>query len=236
MGIDEALIESVGSGRSPPTLRLYRWSPSCITVGYFQSLEDEVDTAACREAGVDAVRRLTGGGAVFHDREITYSIILPLGHPLAPLDILESYRLICSGLVRALARLGVESEFAPINDIVAGGKKVSGNAQSRRSSCLLQHGTVLLGLRLDLMFSLLKVPAEKLKGKLIEDAKQRVTSLEILLGRRLEYEEAACALREGFAEAWDAGLDEGSLSEAEAEAAASLAASRFSRPEWNGRR
>jgi lipoate-protein ligase A len=236
MGIDEALIGSVSRGESPPTLRLYAWWPECVTIGYFQSLEDEVDLAACRAAGVDAVRRLTGGGAVLHDAEITYSIVLPIGHPLAPEDILESYRRICSGIVRGLGLLGVEASFEPINDIAAGGRKLSGNAQTRRSGCLLQHGTVLLGLDPELMFKLLKVPAEKLRGRPIENVRARVTSLRELLGREVSYSEAAQGLRAGFAEAWDAELEEAALSNAEAAEARALAAERFSSPEWNGRR
>lgn len=236
MGIDEALLGSVAKREAEPTLRLYAWSPPCVTVGYFQSLEDEVDLEACRQSGVDAVRRLTGGGAVFHDDELTYSIILPLGHELAPDDILESYRLICSGLVAGLGRLGVEASFAPVNDIVAAGKKISGNAQTRRASCLLQHGTILLDSDPDRMFSLLKVPAEKLKGKLIEDVKSRVTTLRSLLGRKVSAAEAAAAIRQGCSDAWGAELAEGELSAAEAEDAATLAAERFSSPAWNSRR
>jgi lipoate---protein ligase len=236
MGIDEALLGSVSRGESPPTLRLYSWSPPCVTVGYFQSLEDEVDLGACRAAGVDAVRRLTGGGAVFHEAEITYSLVVPLGHELAPDDILESYRRICAGLVAGLARLGVKAAFEPINDIAAGGKKLSGNAQTRRSGCLLQHGTVLLDLDAERMFSLLRVPAEKMKGRLIEEVKARVTSLRSLLGRELPYAEAASALRLGFAEAWGAELEEAELSRDEVATALRLAAERFSSPEWNGRR
>jgi lipoate-protein ligase A len=236
MGTDEALLGSVSRGESPPLLRLYRWSPPCVTVGYFQSLEAEVDLGACADAGVDAVRRLTGGGAVFHEAEITYSVIVPLGHPLAPDDILESYRRICLGLVRGLGLLGVEASFAPINDIVSGGKKVSGNAQTRRSGCLLQHGTLILDLDLERMFSLLKVPAEKAKGRLIEDVKARVTSMRGLLGRELPFEEAAEALKRGFSEGWAAELSPEPLSAKEGAEARRLAAERFSSPEWNRRR
>ena len=161
---------------------------------------------------------------------------MPLGHELAPDDILESYRGICAGLVAALSHLGVAASFEPINDIAAGGRKLSGNAQTRRSGCLLQHGTVLLDLDPERMFSLLKVPAEKQKGRLIEDVKARVTSLKSILGREVGYAEAALALRRGFAEAWGAELEDAELSDAELADARRLAAERFSRPEWNGRR
>lgn len=236
MGIDEALLGSVSIGAAPPTLRLYAWSPPCVTVGYFQSLEEEVDLEACRAAGIDAVRRLTGGGAVFHEAEATYSVVLPLGHELAPEDILESYRRICAGIVAGLGRLGVDAVFAPINDIAVGGQKVSGNAQTRRKGCLLQHGTVLLGLDPERMFSLLKVPAEKLRGRLIEDVNARVTCLRTLLGREVGYAEAAGALREGFASAWGAELEEAALSAEEEAEARKLAEERFAMSEWNGRR
>jgi lipoate-protein ligase A len=236
MGIDAALLEAVAEGQSPPVLRLYSWEPACVTVGYFQSMDAEVDLEACRAAGVDAVRRLTGGGAVFHDAEITYSLVVPAGHELAPDDILESYRRICAGLIRGLALLGVDAAFAPINDIESGGRKVSGNAQTRRRGCLLQHGTVLLDLDAERMFSLLKVPAEKLRGKLIEGIKSRVTSLRGILGRPVGYEEAARALRLGFAEAWGAEFEEAGLSEGESALAERLARERFSSGEWNLRR
>jgi lipoate-protein ligase A len=244
MGVDEAILRAVAEGLSPPTLRFYRWSPPCVTVGYFQSMEAEVDLEACRAAGIDAVRRLTGGGAVFHDAEVTYSVVVPEGGPLSPPDILESYRRVCAGLVEGLAELGVDAAFSPINDIAVGGKKVSGNAQTRKSGCLLQHGTVLLDVDPERMFSLLKVPSEKLKGKLIEGAKARVTSLGAILGREVGYAEAVRALATGFARAWvrspslpeGAILRPGTLSERESVEARTFASGRFSDPAWNLKR
>ena len=83
MGLDEAVLGSVSEGRQPPTLRFYGWNPPTVSLGYFQGLDDEVDREACRAAGVDVVRRITGGGAVFHDDELTYSVVIPERHPLA---------------------------------------------------------------------------------------------------------------------------------------------------------
>lgn len=239
MGIDEALLDHCSADPSAAALRLYSWTPRAVTVGYFQSLKEEVDLEACAAAGVDAVRRVTGGGAVFHDAEITYSLIVPEASVLAPADILDSYARICGGITAALGLLGIEAAFTPINDIQAGGKKVSGNAQTRKKGCLLQHGTILLGLDLEAMFSLLLVPKEKLAGKLIADAKARVTCLRELLGRELPYAEAATALAGGFAQAWaplGVELCPSALEPAEAEAGARLAASRYSSPAWNLKR
>lgn len=224
---------------SQPTLRFYRWQPHCVTIGYFQSMADEVDLGACERLGVDAVRRVTGGGAVFHAQEITYSLIVPEGSPLAPDDILESYRITCLGIVTGLARLGVGADFAPINDIQVGGRKVSGNAQTRKRGCLLQHGTILLGVDLETMFGVLKVPAEKLKGKLLADAKARVASLDALLGREVGFVEAGAALAAGFDEAWaplGVEFELGSLTDEELAAARRLSMEKYSTEAWNLKR
>lgn len=242
MGLDEAILEEVAQGKSPPTLRFYAWTPPAVSIGYFQGMREEIDLAACDRLGVEAVRRVTGGGAVFHDAEVTYSLILPEGQILAPAEILESYRRICSGLVAGFGRLGVEAAFAPINDIVAGGKKISGNAQTRKQGCLLQHGTILLDVDAERMFALLLVPEEKLKGKLIENVKARVTGLRSLLGREVSYGEVARALADGCSEAWGrlgAGsvvLEAGAPEARELERAATLAWEKYDSEEWKFRR
>ena len=177
MALDEAISEAVGKKESPPTIRFYKWKPSAVSIGYFQSMKDEVDVELCKRAGVDVVRRRTGGGAVYHDSsgELTYSIIAP--ESFFPNGITESYHQICGWIVDALGKLGIAAEFKPINDIIAAGKKISGNAQTRRKGTLLQHGTILYKLDIATMFSLLKVPKEKISDKFIADVKQRVTSV-----------------------------------------------------------
>lgn len=198
MGLDEAVLESVSSGAERPTLRLYAWQPRAVSIGYFQGIRDEVNLERCSELGIDVVRRLTGGGAVYHADELTYSIVLPEAHPLARGSLLDSYRTLCSGVIAGMAELGVRAEFVALNDVCVGGKKVSGNAQTRRRGCVLQHGTVLLGIDPDTMFSVLMVPAEKSKGRLIADVKARVSSLADLLGRKISYDEALPAFARGF--------------------------------------
>lgn len=236
MGLDEAILESVSSGAEPPTLRLYAWKPSAVSIGYFQGVRDEVDLDRCAELGVDVVRRLTGGGAVFHAAELTYSVVVPDKHPLAAGGIMESYRAICAGVIGGLAVLGIAAEFAPLNDVVAAGKKLSGNAQTRKLGCLLQHGTVLLGVDLDTMFTVLRVPNEKLKGKLIEDVRARVSSVSDMSGRTVGYDEAVRAFERGFASALG-GLGERSTpSSTELDRARTLAVERFANKSWIFRR
>ncbi|MEK7524442.1 MAG: biotin/lipoate A/B protein ligase family protein [Patescibacteria group bacterium] len=259
MAIDEAVLENIAKAQSEPTLRFYGWNPPTISIGYFQSLEEEVDLMACKNLGVDTVRRVTGGGAVLHDHEITYSIHIPEALGLVPAGILESYEKICDGVIKGLAvlgevaptgriiglasprRLGLEAKFVPLNDLVVmqngGMKKISGNAQTRKQGILLQHGTILLKVDVDKMFSLLKVPSEKLKGKLIDDVKQRVTSVSLALGREVAFEEAAEALEKGFAQAFpEVSFEDGTLSAEEKNLAEKLVKEKYGAEGWNNAR
>ena len=230
MALDEAISDAVRQKISLPTLRLYKWLPSAVSIGYFQSLKDEVDVELCRGLGVDFVRRRTGGGAVYHDSsgELTYSIIAP--ESLFPAGITESYHAICAWVVDALKKVGISSEFKPINDIIANGKKISGNAQTRRGGVLLQHGTILYKLDVAKMFSLLKVPKEKISDKFILDVKQRVTSVTDLNPAISESQ-----LKDALIGAFTAGkeFELGGVAENERMAALRLAKSRYGSDEWN---
>lgn len=234
MAIDEAIM--LHQGKVLPTLRLYGWKPPAVSIGYFQSLKEEVNLKKCRELGIDFIRRITGGGAVFHDKELTYSFITKESDPLVPGGILESYRMICSGIIRGLSKMGIESEFAPLNDIIASGKKISGNAQTRRNHCVLQHGTILMGVDARKMFSLLRIPSEKMRDKLIKSAEERVTSIENLLGRKAGFDEVAKAVAEGFEKTLGIELVRQELSESELKMARDLAEKKYGTREWRFRR
>lgn len=223
MAIDGAILKS-----GIPTLRLYSWKPAAISIGYFQSLEAEVDTGACKELGVDIVRRQTGGGAVFHDDELTYSLILP--EEAVPDKIIESYEKICGGIVKALENMGFEAKFSPVNDILVDGRKVSGNAQTRKHGNMLQHGTILLDTDVDRMFRLLKVPDEKMRDKIINNVKERVIGLRQLgLGDVEKLKEEVIA---NIAKEFGARYEVGTLTRKEREARDELLDT-FSSNEWN---
>ena len=234
MATDEAIMRLFPENKMP-TVRLYAWKPCAVSIGYFQSLLEEVDVSQCEKQGVDIVRRITGGGAVFHEHELTYSIALP-EKGVVPQNILESYAKICNAVVLGLAELGLNCQFVPLNDIAINGKKISGNAQTRRNGVILQHGTVLLKVDVEKMFSLLKVPNEKLKGKLIEDVKQRVTSVEIESGGSVSFADCRKAMRKGFAENFGVGLEEGGLLEKKKSLAEKIAKEKFSGKDWNYKR
>jgi len=236
MAIDRAVLVANSEGKVPPTVRFFTWKPPAISIGYFQSLEEEVDLEVCEKLGVDYVRRMTGGGAVFHDEELTYSIVIPESHSQIPKNIIESYGRICGALMNGLKHLGIESKYAPINDIITDGKKISGNAQTRKAKTVLQHGTILIDVDVDKMFSLLKVPNEKIKNKLIADVKQRVTSVKQALGKDIRFNEAAEAMKIGFEEEFNVELVEGTLTKEEIGLTKKFERECFSTRDWNHRR
>ena len=199
MALDEALLMRLAAGALGPVVRLYGWSPPAVTIGYTQRYDAAVDADACARLGMRVLRRITGGGAVLHEHEVTYSVVAPAA--MLRGDVAASFARVAEALAAGLRTLGVAAEFAPINDVTVRGKKISGNAQVRRRGAILQHGTILLRADTQNMFEILRVPESKLKRKQIEKPEDRITTLEAELGRSVSFEEAAVALRAGF-ESW----------------------------------
>ncbi len=238
MALDEAIAIARSKNLVPNTIRFFRWSPSAVSIGYFQSMEEEVDIEKCDEMGIDYVRRRTGGGAVYHDRdgELTYSIIVNESHRLISRDFQETYRTLCSGLVSGLRQLGVPAEFKPINDIIVRGKKISGNAQTRGMNVVHQHGTILREVNPALMFKVLKVPSEKIRDKLIKSVEERVTSVNAVLGRNVSFRELKDALIKGFEGSFGVELKPGNITDFEENLAQRLKAEKYATREWNFKR
>jgi lipoate-protein ligase A len=229
MGIDESIMEAVRDRRASPTIRFYRWNPSAVSIGTFQGMDKEVNVQRCKDLGVDCIRRITGGGAVFHDfnGEITYSVIAPLQY--FPQGIRESYQFICGWIISGLKKIGLDAGFAPINDINVDGKKISGNAQTRKQGVLLQHGTVLYDIDIKKMFSVLNVSAEKISDKMIKSAEERVTSVK--KHSNVSIGELCDALIKGFTDGKD--FEFGPLSGEESSRAAELARTVYRTDAWN---
>ena len=254
MAVDSAIAQAVGSGRQPPTLRLYGWKPYCLSLGYGQRARD-ADNEALRRRGWDLVRRPTGGKAILHGDELTYSLCLPLDHPLASGDIVASYRRISVGLLRALDCLGLRatanpndesasSEYAgPVcflqpshYEILFDGRKLVGSAQLRRKAVMLQHGTIPLRGDVARICDLLSFEsaAEREEQKL--RARQRALTLSQALGREPSWDEAAAALETGFADALGLDIVPGALSAAEEAETEAFVIDKFGNPGWTGKR
>ncbi|MAF36731.1 ligase [archaeon] len=229
MALDQAISEDISKGTSPPTIRFYEWEPSAVTIGYFQSLKQEVDVENCLKQGVDIIRRITGGGAVYHDTrgEITYSVIAREG--MFPSDLTETYKRIGDWIIDSLDELGIVSQFHPINDIIAYGKKISGNAQTRRNGVMHQHGTILYDVDVEKMFSLLKVDDIKILDKIITSVKDRVTSVQHISQKSKP--ELADALVHGFTQ--NKQYEFGTWTPHELERMNELVETKYSTREWN---
>lgn len=200
MAKEEAIMDAVRDGSSPATLRFYAWDKPAVALGYFQEAEKELDLALCKQDDVEIFRRLTGGGAVykFPTYELNYSFIINEDDPRIPKDIEESYAVICGAVMKGLAKIGFDTKFKPINDILLNGKKISGNAQTRVDNVVLQHGTILLKPDIEKMFTYLKIDDEKLREKKVKHVKDLVTGL--CDTKEVTQEQVQEALIEGFKE------------------------------------
>ena len=243
-----------GQGKVPPTLRFYGWRPPCISIGYFQSLERDIDLDKCLELGVDYVRRPSGGRAVLHDEELTYSLVASEKDSRVSGEIKASYMKINSGVVEGLRLLGIEVEVgqggrrrrdtaSPLcfhtlhgHEPTVGGRKVVGSSQVRKRGIILQQGTILLGIDEDKPFLILRMPDENVRRQLKSSFRRDVASLKEILMREVELEEVAEAVTRGFERALDVLLVEGELSGEEKALAQRLVRERYGRREWNLKR
>ncbi len=241
MAIDEAILRARIEEIVPNTLRFYRWRPSAVSIGRFQNIYNEVKLENCRARGVEVVRRISGGGAVYHDSqdEITYSVVVKR-EDLGTDDIAETYSQICGGIIQAAHILGVEAEYNEGNikqcpNIVVGGRKISGSAQAHRKGVILQHGTFLIDVNLKKMFTFLKIPHESSCSDFKDVARSKITSVADELGSRLPSGRTYCALTAGYEKALGAQFLEGSLTDYELRLAEKLERKKFATNEWNFR-
>ncbi|MBE3551267.1 MAG: lipoate--protein ligase family protein [Kyrpidia tusciae] len=257
MAVDEAVMIAHSRGEVPPTLRLYGWDPPTLSIGYFQRAGKEVDFEALSARGYGFVRRPTGGRAVLHDREVTYSVVVSESYPGMPGSVTESYRVISEGLVRGLRKLGFDAHFARPDEegrqrlaapssaacfdspswyeVVVEGKKLVGSAQTRQRGVILQHGSILLDLDPEALFAVLRFPSDRVRDRLRRTFEEHAVSLRDLAGAPVSAERVEEALAEGFAEALGARLEPGELTAKERETAEQLMA-KYLADEWNRRK
>ena len=239
MAIDEALMKARIENHVQNTLRFYCWKPSAVSIGRFQNIEKEVQLDNCRKHGVDIVRRITGGGTVYHDveDEITYSVVANKKDLEAP-DITAVYAKIYAGLAEAVKILGLRADFNKGNvktcpNLMVKGKKISGSAQSHKKGVVLQHGTLLVDVDLQKMFTSLRVPWARTCMEVVGVAERKITSIKKELGRHVSIEEAKKALVKGFQKALNMKLVRGELTLYEKELSEKLCKEKYATDNWN---
>jgi lipoate-protein ligase A len=253
MALDEAILEAVGASQSPPTLRLYAWSPPCLSLGVAQPVRN-VDREALRAAGWDLVRRPTGGRAILHTDEMTYAVIAGIDNPHVAGDILASYQHLSLGLLSALGELGLATTTAPGDfhapnaadnpvcfenpsayEITAGSRKLIGSAQMRRKHAVLQHGTLPLTGDLGRICSVLQFDGDRDRQAAAERLRQRAATVESLRGTAPAWATAAAAFQHGFEQALGLTFKTGGPSPDESRRAEALVGDRYASDGWTFR-
>lgn len=253
MARDETLLRRVIAGESPPCVRFYMWDPPGLSIGRFQKIGHGVDLEACRSHGVEVVRRLTGGEAVLHDDEITYSMIVPFTHPrFDGRGVIETYKTISRALVKGLELSGVESTMAgnaptrpdpagqgvcfytpTVNEIVASCKKIIGSAQTREKLVILQHGSIPIDFDLEKQFDVMGIPKEN-REMFKNLFKNRATTIsEQLGGKRPDPAELARNFSKGFEEVFDTELVRSEYSLPEKKMTEHLVRTKYGNDNWN---
>ena len=165
MAIDEAIYESVANGRELPTIRFYKWKNNSISLGAFQN-QNEINLNECKKNNAEVVRRITGGRAVYHDKaDFTYSVVAPI--KIFYNSVSTAYGEICFWIINSLKELGIKTKLENKNDIMAGPRKISGNAAKlMEKGIYLQHGTLIYDIDFELMPKILNIPKELAKEKI----------------------------------------------------------------------
>ena len=254
MAVDEAIMVAVADGRVLPTVRFYGWEPFCLSIGYAQSLQREIDLDACLAAGVDYVRRPTGGRAILHGDELTYSLLVSQDEPRVAGGVVESYRRLSLGLVEGLRSLGAEALQADARtgpsaeksaacfdapshyEVTVAGRKLIGSAQMRRKGMVLQHGSLPLCGDITRIVDYLRLPSSDDRLHLKDDLRRRATTLEEVLGAAMPFDVVANALGDSLARVLNLELIPGDLTPDERELASSLRREKYDTAEWNFQR
>ena len=252
MALDESILEHIGRGESKPTLRLYAWEPACLSLGYAQPFAD-VNRAHIKEHGWEVVRRVTGGRAILHTDEITYSVIAPKNDPIMAGGVLESYNRISQALLSAvkILELSVEVKEGKMNqtetpnpvcfevpstyEITVNGKKLIGSAQARKKDGVLQHGSLPLHGDLARICQVLVFENESARGNAAKRLLERATTVESALGHKISWKMAAQTFVHAFEAQLGLSFESGELSESESKRTDELVKEKYDHLSWTER-
>lgn len=252
MAVDEAILEHAGRGDVLPTIRLYSWNPPCLSLGYAQPCSD-VDITRLGSYGWEMVRRITGGRAILHTDELTYSVTGPTNQSILAGSVLESYNRLAAALLMAVQALSLPVEMKegkseenggtnPVcfevpstYEITVDGKKLIGSAQARRKIGVLQHGSLPLTGDLARICQALVFPDETARQRAMERLLERATTVETALGQNISRETAEQAFIRAFEAQLELTLEIGELSVSERARADELVREKYAHPSWTKR-
>lgn len=258
MALDEALLNFVSRGEIDPVIRFYTWNPATLSVGYFQRLTKEIDIDKVKEKGYGMVRRQTGGRGVLHDKELTYSVIVPESHPEMPSTITEAYRVISEGLLQGYKELGLDAYFAiprskeerdklkqPRSavcfdapswyELVVEGRKIAGSAQVRQKGVILQHGSLLQDVDVDDLFDMFIFKNERLKEKMKKAFLDKAVALNDISDKKITITEMEVAFEKGFKKGLNVDFKPLTLTEAQ-QAEVNELIEKYKSDDWNYRK
>lgn len=259
MALDEALLHWHSKGLIPPVIRFYEWNPATLSIGYFQRAQKDIDFDQLHRLNLGFVRRPTGGRAVLHEHELTYSVIVSEDYPNMPRTITEAYRVISEGLLLGFRNLGLDAYFSVPDteekreilkkpksavcfdapswyELVVEGKKVAGSAQTRQEGVILQHGSILIDLDEEKLISLFKFPSEASKERMRKHLPQKAVAINQLANRKVDVETCAKAFKKGFEDALNIELVSYELTKEQQDFVENLAKTRYQSNEWNYRK
>lgn len=254
MAVDESILESIYRGDSLPTLRLYSWDPACLSLGHAQPCAD-VDFVRLRARGWDVVRRITGGRAILHTDELTYSVAGPAENPILAGSVLESYSRLAQALLRAVQDLSLPVEIQedagqvgnlshanPVcfevpstYEITVNEKKLIGSAQARKKEGALQHGSLPLSGDLTRITQALVFKDEASRQNAADRLLARATTVESVLGYVVDWETAARSIVHAFEAQLGIAFERGELSAWESSRAEELVKEKYDHPSWTER-
>ena len=248
MAIDEAIFRAGRKRKMAPTLRFYGWKRPAVSLGYFQDAEREINCGYCRDRGMDIVRRPTGGRAVLHGDDLTYSLVAGENSPHFSSNIVETYRIISGCIIRGLEKSGVGAKMvtegrtgresagafcfaaAYKNELLADGKKICGSAQVRAKGMFLQHGSLLMDFDPVAVCAAITTNNAAMEVKKLEAS---VTSIRQIAGDSIGIDTLCSNIAAGFEEVLSIHLIEGKLSLEEETLRDNLIESKYSSDEWN---
>ena len=221
MAMDEALLKWHSEKLIPPVIRFYEWEPATLSIGYFQQVHKDIDVDEVRRQGLGFVRRPTGGRAVLHEHELTYSIIVEEDYPNMPQSVTEAYRVLSEGLLLGFRNLGLDAYFSVPDtaekkedlkkpksavcfdapswyELVVEGRKVAGSAQTRQKGVILQHGAILLDMDEEKLLSLFKFADEEAREKMRQKLPEKAVAMNRLVDKPFTIKQCVGAFKSGF--------------------------------------